>query len=384
MAEEEEKKNILFIVGLFEGHITSTIKLVEDLVSLGYNVVLYLLDEFAERYKNTGAKSIVFSIEPPDLSLDVKTLSDLIQIRSFEFILAQAQKDQGKYDYLLVDSIYDGKEINKIIKASAVISIHTLQYVYFPDDFIKQVDEGMRQLITPLNKKYNINMKADYEILSHPHSDYNLILTSKEFQSPKIKLDNSFYFIGPSSFEERPIDKSFPFKKDLNKKLIYISLGTVFTDNLYFFKMCINAFGFSKEFQLIISVGKKFDIKIFGNLPENVYIYNFVPQQKIFKEADIFISHGGLNSINERLLLCKKPIIIVPQFADQFSNAEQIELFGAGIALKKETINENILKNAVNSIIAEEEKYNKGVLKLVKTFEKAREERKSILKKILV
>ena len=372
MAEEKAKKNVLFIPGLMEGHITSTIKLVEDLVSLGHNIFCYVLEDFAERYKNTGAKLKVISIDKTDISKDRKSFLDIIQIRSLDSILSQAQKDQEKYDYLLVDSLFDGKEINKLFNASVVISIHTLQLIYFPEDLKKKANEGMPKLLGPLNKKYNINMKETFEIISNPNSDYKLVLTSREFQSSKVPVDDSFYFIGPSSIEERPIDKNFPFKKDLNKKLIYISLGTVFNDNLDFFKMCINAFGFSKEFQLILSVGKFFDLKVFGNPPDNVSIYNFVPQLQILKEADIFISHGGLNSLNERLLLCKKPIIIVPQFGDQFSNAAQVELFGAGILLEKEKINEKVLKNAVNSIIVDEEKYNRGVQKLGESFEKAR------------
>ena len=100
--------------------------------------------------------------------------------------------------------------------------------------------------------------------------------------------------------------------------------------------MCIKAFAFSKEFQIIMSVGKSLDLKVFGNPPDNVYIYNYVPQHEIVKEAEIFISHGGLNSINERLLLSKKPLIVVPQFGDQFANADQIKLFEAGIVLEKE------------------------------------------------
>ena len=38
--------------------------------------------------------------------------------------------------------------------------------------------------------------------------------------------DNSFYFLDPS-VENREIDNTVNFKKDENKKLIYISLGTI-------------------------------------------------------------------------------------------------------------------------------------------------------------
>jgi len=378
---EEKSKKILFILGFMEGHITSSIKLVEDLVSLGHNIYCYIFEQFVERFKNTGAKLKVISFNK-DLSQNGISDIDFNMFRSLESILSQAEKDQEKYDYLLVDSVFDGKAMNKIFKTSAVISIHTLQQIYFPEDFIKQSNEGIVKIMGSLNKKYNIDMKDPYDIVAHPNADYKLVLTSKEFQSSKVPIDDSFYYIGPSSFEERPKDKSFPFKKDPNKKLIYISLGTLFNNNIDFFKMCIKAFASSKEFQIIISVGKFLDLKVFGNPPDNVYIYNYVPQHEILKEAEIFISHGGLNSINERLLLSKKPLIVVPQFGDQFANAAQIKLFEAGIVLEKEKVNEDAIKNAVNSIIVEEEKYNKGVQKIVQSFEKAKNERKSILEKI--
>ena len=67
------------------------------------------------------------------------------------------------------------------------------------------------------------------------------MLTLKLFHIESDVLDDTFYFIGPS-IEERPIDNNFDFKKDKNKKLIYISLGTVFNNNIEFYKKCIVTF----------------------------------------------------------------------------------------------------------------------------------------------
>ena len=80
--------------------------------------------------------------------------------RALESILSQAEKHQEKYDYLLVDSLLYGKAMNKIFKASAVISIQTLLQIYYTEDFIKQSEEGLVELIGSLNKKYNIDMKG--------------------------------------------------------------------------------------------------------------------------------------------------------------------------------------------------------------------------------
>lgn len=382
--DNKKSKSILFIQGVFEGHVTSTIELVNDLISLGYNVSCYVLDQFAKRYENTDAKLIIYSIEKKDLYQNKNSFRDLLLFRCLDTILTQGKKEKEKYDYLLVDSLFDGKEINKIFKASAVISVHTLPHIQFPLDLIKQANKEVSNLVSILNKKFNLDFKDPLTIISNPNAKYKLVLTSRKFQSSLVCLDHSFYFIGPSFIEKKPIDKSFPFKKDLNKKLIYISLGTVFNNNTDFFKLCIKAFAFSKKFQLILSIGKSNDIKEFGKLPDNVYIYNFVPQQQILAEADIFISHGGLNSINERLILSKKPLIIIPQFGDQFSNAYQIALLGAGISLDKDKVNEDDLKNAVNSILDDGEKYKKRVEKILESFQNARNERKKILKKLLI
>jgi len=207
---EEKSKKILFILGFMEGHITSSIKLVEDLVSLGHNIYCYIFEQFVERFKNTGAKIKVISFNK-DLSQNGLSDIDFNMFRSLESILSQAEKDQEKYDYLLVDSVFDGKAMNKIFKATAVISIHTLQQIYFPEDFIKQINEGIVKIMGSLNKKYNIDMKGPYDIVAHPNADYKLVLTSKEFQSSKVPIDDSFYYIGPSSFEERPKVKIFSF-----------------------------------------------------------------------------------------------------------------------------------------------------------------------------
>ena len=76
-------------------------------------------------------------------------------------------------------------------------------------------------------------------------------------------------------------------------------------------------------------------IKDLGELPENIFIYSHVPQLQVLKECDIFITHGGINSINEGILLKKLPLIVVPQEMDQIDNVKQIEKFEAGIYLDK-------------------------------------------------
>ena len=153
---------------------------------------------------------------------------------------------------------------------------------------------------------------------------------------------------------------TFNFKKDENKKLIYNSLGTIVNKNIDFYQKCIKAFGNNKEYQIIISIGKSIDIKEFEDLPDNVFIYNYVPQTQVLDYADIFITHGGTNSVNETLLLKNLPLIVIPAMWDQFTIAEKIEKSEAGIVLNIEAVTPELFLNSVNKFLKNKGKYNSG------------------------
>jgi hypothetical protein len=135
--------------------------------------------------------------------------------KSCDFILESGLKSEEKYDYLLYDSFFDGKEINKYFKISSIIAIYC-----FPigemTEFSKSLIEGRSRPLIPINKKYNLNLRDFVSLHFSGDAKYKLMLTSKLFHIQSNKIDNSFYFIGPS-IEERPLDNSFTFKKDEKK-----------------------------------------------------------------------------------------------------------------------------------------------------------------------
>ena len=375
-------KNILVLVGLFDGHIPGMIEIVKDLTSLGHNVTCYVLDKFKDRVKDTGAKLKVFTIPPIHRSpySPKRAINCLIAGFSYDAIITDALKSEDKYDYLLIDSFFDGSELNKIFKIPTIISVYI-----FPlgeeTPYVKKFEQKRLEPIIPLNKKFNLNIRDFIRVHYIADAKYKLMLTSKLFHPQSEVIDDSFYFIGPS-IEERPIDNNFNFKKDENKKLIYISLGTIFNDNFEVFKQFVEAFRNWKDFQVVISIGKHFDVKNLGDLPENILAFNFVPQLQILKIADIFITHGGINSINEAILLNNLPIIVMPQELDQFDNAKQIEKLEAGINIDNNNLSPEIIRNAVIKFLENEKKYKIGVEKICKSFKEARKERKAIYEKL--
>ena len=73
-----------------------------------------------------------------------------------------------------------------------------------------------------------------------------------------------------------------------------------------------------------------------GTVPENISVKNFVDQIAVLNKADVFLSHCGMNSVNESLYY-QVPLVMYPQTTEQAGVAARVEQLGAGILLKKET-----------------------------------------------
>ena len=101
-----------------------------------------------------------------------------------------------------------------------------------------------------------------------------MVYTLREYQPYAEDFSEEEYkFLGPSIYERK--SGAFDFAKGKNP-IVYISLGTIVKGSTSFFKSCIEAFG-NEDIDVIISVGKKFDIKKLKNVPPNIHIYNSVP-----------------------------------------------------------------------------------------------------------
>ena len=180
-------------------------------------------------------------------------------------------------------------------------------------------------------------VKSILDIIQNDNETNTIVYTSPEFQPCSETFSDKYSFVGPSV---RPVTEDIEKTKD---KLIYISLGTVINNSLSFYKKCISAFA-DTDYQVIMSVGNLIDIKDLGDIPANITVKSFVDQIAVLNKADVFLSHCGMNSVNESLYY-QVPLVTYPQTSEQSGVATRVEQLGAGIRLKKasaESIRETV------------------------------------------
>jgi MGT family glycosyltransferase len=158
----------------------------------------------------------------------------------------------------------------------------------------------------------------------------NVVFTSRALQPGGSRIGDDYVFVGPTA-ENRRDPMELPPQDLEHSPLVYISLGTL-ARNPAFFLTCFDAFS-REPGRFVLSIGKQTDISGLGDIPDNFLVRRSVPQLQILKHADAFITHGGLNSVQESLIQ-GVPMIAIPQQLEQAAVALQMARHGAGIALR--------------------------------------------------
>lgn len=377
---------IVFFNILAYGHTNPTIEVVRGLVNRGHEVIYYSFKEFKEKIEDTGAICICCDEYLPELrkederkvGRDFSLLIDMI----VDTTLALDKKVckeliDFKPDCIVSDSLsFWGKLFAKKLNIPYICSTTTFAFNEYTAKLMKpDVKEvfsmifGMRRINKKIEQLRNsgYGVKNFIEIVENQNSVNTIVYTSKEFQPMVETFSNKYYFVGPSVVND-------VYKKTLNnRKQIYISLGTVNNQNHNFYRNCINAFK-NCEIDVVMSVGKDTDIKSLGHIPNNFCVKNSVRQIEVLQNTDVFITHCGMNSVNESLYY-GVPMVLFPQQSEQKMVGQRVSDLGAGIMLKRNNI--KAIKNMTLEVIGNN-KYKENAMKLSNSFHRAGGAKKAV------
>ncbi len=203
--------------------------------------------------------------------------------------------------------------------------------------------------------------------------NFNIVYTSREFQPDTPYIDDSFHFVGPSILATTRKETDFPWDLlDPERTKIYLSLGTLYNQNIEFYRTVFRAFA-DHPAQFILSVGRLTDSYDLGPVPDNFIIQSIVPQLELLQKVNLFITHGGMNSVNEGLNY-GVPLVVVPQQIEQAINGRQVARQRAGVVLADTPpyghLETRVLRRTVDKVLADLT-YRRNAERLSRSFHEA-------------
>lgn len=161
-----------------------------------------------------------------------------------------------------------------------------------------------------------------------------MVLCPREFEFTRSLANNrTRYYIEPSVALERNEPPFSWGRIDNDRPLIYCSLGSqsrFFEEGRNFLQVAIDALAARQDWQMVLSIGNHLTAGDFRDVPPNVELVNWAPQLTLLKRASIMITHGGLGTIKECILL-GVPMIVFPLMRDQPRNAARVVYHGLGL-----------------------------------------------------
>lgn len=390
---------ILFVIPGYYGHVNPTYALVKSLIESG-NIVSYAVTShvFKADIETMGATYIeIPKFLNEDLQEDKKNEETALSEEKFLSSLSDEEYTKlyiqtcdkyydsdareadyffsvinpNQYDLVIGDKLYNlGMLLAKTYKIPFIQSDYHIFNTHGSEYDI------MRLAGLPLEYKHIINtdcyekfnsylykccsvpigaiLPVDDYIKSYAEpQNYVIFYTPKMlFESNKaIHDDRNYLFLG-NRFNSNIVSERFIKDELYPNDNIYISLGTIMNLRFSLFKTTLEVLGKS-TYNITVSCGganEVFEELISRNIYSNIHIFLFLDQRKILLESDIFITHGGANSIYESLYY-SVPMILMPNGGDQIENSKMVESLKVGkVILYSETNFQGNLENALQDI----------------------------------
>ena len=362
---------ILFLSLPYHGHTYPVLPLVHALSEQGEEILFFSHREFKPMVEAAGASFYDYDIYDliPDPSK--MTLIEVLQ-NLFDVTLSITEKcidfaGKESPDLIIFDTTAHWGRITAGTLQIPAVSVFT-SFCYNSKvatrsqlnelrrfDKLPDSIRSMIKLPSLLPKLYQLKKRYTYKLnsieeLANCKSDLNIVFTSRYMQPESSRFNSRYVFTGPLLGNRMepltPVLENFLNQK---KQLVYISLGSIFHENLSFYRSCIKAFRDSMS-NIIISCGNRIHPEDLGPTGPNFLILPFVPQLKVLKKASLFITHGGMNSTCESLYY-GVPMIIIPQAIDQFIIANQIKKLRAGVVINKKKPSARQLTRAKEKVL---------------------------------
>jgi MGT family glycosyltransferase len=139
---------------------------------------------------------------------------------------------------------------------------------------------------------------------------------------------------------------------DQEGPLVYLTLGTV-TGRLEMIRDAYRALLDAVAvlpIRALLTTGSELSPDLLGQIPPNVRVERFVPQDDVLPRAAAVVCHGGSGTVLGALA-AGLPLVVTPMFADQPHNARRVAATGTGLAVLPPDLNPETLRAALSRVL---------------------------------
>ncbi len=130
---------------------------------------------------------------------------------------------------------------------------------------------------------------------------------------------------------------------------VYVTLGTLDNDAPGVLEAAVE--GLSGEaLNVIVTVGPNRDPAELGPQPPNVHVERYIPQSLLLPRCDVVVAHGG-SGTTLAALAQGLPLVVLPQGANQFGNAERCAELGVAIRLLPGQVDATSIRQSVRALV---------------------------------
>lgn len=332
------------------GHTAPSLPIIAELARRGVDIDYYSLPTLKPLIEDVGARFVAYPPGCEDLlTTPVDTSEHLARnLAATEALLPPLLADlRLPPDLVLFDAsaLWGGLIARRLVRP-CVTSITTFAF-----------NRAMLQMLGApvptawsqptferLNAAHDAGLRDHLDVMA-PVADLKFVYTSRAFQPAGRFFDDSYLFLGPL-IDQRPRE-GVRAQATGSRPLAYVSLGTLFNrDHALLFR--ISEVLAARSWQVIVSLGNAAETQQ-QPWPEHVQAHAFVDQIGVLAKAQLFITHGGMNSVSEALSHAV-PMIVVPQAVDQHLVARQTANLGAALVIERDAVSIESLSPALAKI----------------------------------
>ena len=382
-----KKKDILIITDFEEGHVYPLFRMARNLKKVGFTIYFLGIPDSVDVIEKNGFECIqIFEeIFPKGFVKNLKDNGISTDSISPQLYMASI------FDEL--DSIISATQ-PKVIFASFFFSLEALvthykykiKQIIFHTLFPPLSDKSLipleqrsanyavqtfMELTGPLPglfmeffEKENLTFKS-FEEMSEPLKQMSqVMLCPGQLNVTTSRHSEKEVYLGPCINLANNLHNNF-LKEILGKmghrKIIYVSMGSQTkeypekAESLFNTVLEMMKSEYFKDYYVVLSLGSSIENWNLVELPENVSVFDWVPQLEVLQAASIAVIHGGLGSLKECIYF-GVPMLIVPMGRDQGDNARRVEHHQIGCSLTFDDLTEETLAEKLINLSNHSEK----------------------------